>query len=211
MFNKLYSAVFVVISLGIFGSAHAVPVLLDETSFNANISGLAVQVEDFEGITAGVYASPFTFANGTYSATADAAVQSGSLFCVTGQCLTNQNIIGPKTFDSLAADTLYWGTDFYNILGASDPFQVTVVGGSGTGVFSGNGSHNGFWGFYDALGIQSITFENLGINGGYINYSFDNITTASLSSVPEPGSLGLLGLAMVIAGLMMRRKRSLLI
>ena len=208
MLNHYFRLLVVTLAFGTLGTAHSIPILLNEADFNTQISGFSVQVEDFESITAGTYTSPFTFSNGTYNSTSNASVNSSSTFCQTGQCLTNQNIIaGVKTFDSFLADTLFWGTDFYNILNGTNPFEVTVVGGSGTATFTGTGSNNGFWGFYDSLGILSVSFENLGSNGGtsFLNYSFDNITTGSATSVPEPTSLALFALGLAGIGFMRKR------
>lgn len=189
----------IVAAAGLLGSVsvvQAIPLQLDATQFGAALSGASsIAVEDFESYTGTDQSNPFTFSNGTYtSAGSFPQVVSGGTFCGTlgDQCLLSQTILDTRTFGGFAAGTNLFGADLHFIL-ATDLFQVNVTGGSGVLSFQATGaSFSGFAGFFDALGLISISFLNLGTSGvGSGNYSFDNVTTA-MATVPEPATLTLL-------------------
>lgn len=180
------------------GTAGAIPTELTAAQFLAQIAGLATIVEDFEGFPVGNQSSPLAIANGT--ATLPGVAFVGPDICTTlNNCLwDNADILGARSFAGLPAGAAFWGTDFLP-LGPSNPFRVTVVGGSGTLTVEAAGRD--FWGFHDALGISSVSFLNLGTGGSFGNYSFDNVTTAAAAAVPEPSTWALLAVGGIFFGL----------
>jgi hypothetical protein len=192
---------FVLALLAPAGAALAAPVQLTNAQFTAAIAGLPTQTENFEGFAAGNYASPFTLANGTYTATTPSITDSTFLCAPGSRCLIDQDSLsGTRAFSSLPANTGFWSASFQTF-DRDDVFRVTVTGGSGESVFQVAGTTT-FLGFSDPAGLTRIAVENLGNGGDRGNYSFDNVTTATLAAltpVPVPGSLplvaaGLLGL-----------------
>ncbi len=179
--------------------AVAAPVQLTRAQFTLQTAGLSTVVENFEGFSIGNQPNPMTLANGSYTSpfpfVADILV-----FCNSGtNCLVDQLTANqPRTFSMFPAGTSYWASDFYAIA-SNDEFSVTVVGVSGTTVFTGSGAAD-FWSFNDAAGLLSVSFRNLGNLGGTGNYSFDNVTTAAAGAVPEPASWALVGLALAAMG-----------
>ncbi len=192
-------------------AANADPIQLSDADFASAISGLTSQVEDFESTATGIKPSPFTFLNGTYTG-GDGSVTSSLLFCGTSPdiCLTNHDEIADvKTFFDFITGTAYWGADMF-FINPANPINVVVTGGSGVLDITQIGTT--FFGFYDPLGITSVTFLNMGtINPDgfrtFTNYSWDNITTATVQ-VPEPGTLALFGLGLFGMGLARRRKKA---
>ncbi|NKC12057.1 MAG: hypothetical protein GKR94_07600 [Gammaproteobacteria bacterium] len=217
MSNPIFKLILITLSFSILSAAHGLPIQLDRFSFNSRSldSSLFIQTETFEDIPLdGSSRSPFTFANGTLNSNATIENTDFGL-CFTSQCLfdLSQSREVVKTFDNLPVDTSYWGGDVYVLrLGAIiNPFAVTVVGGSGTAVFSNLNLNNSFLGFFDALGILSVSFTDLGggpnppasdLFADYNTFTFDNITTASLVAVPEPTGLALF--AITITGMFFR-------
>ncbi|MEQ9407601.1 MAG: PEP-CTERM sorting domain-containing protein [Fuerstiella sp.] len=190
--------------------AHAGLIKLDESQFNAAAGGTAV-VEDFEAFGTGSYASPFVFANGRYQSSvgnsAPVRILDQATWGPTRRLLSGA-ITDVRTFDLFAAGTTLVGMDVFYI-NPDNVFDVTVVGGSGMLNLSGQtGTSLGtFLGFQDALGITSIQFRNV-TPFAPSNYSFDNVRTASIASVPEPSSLTLLAMgAITIFGCGRRRRR----
>jgi hypothetical protein len=167
--------------------AQAVPVQIDSALFTSAIAGLNTQVEDLESEALSI-APSFTLSNASYSSNlSDSEVYAGAPFCgaAENQCLYSRLTDGVRQFDAVPSDTAYFGLELL-ALQSSNTFQINVTGGSGVLSFTQSGAD--FLGFYDALGITSITFENLGSGNTSANYSFDNIVTAQLSAVPVPAA-----------------------
>lgn len=178
-------------ALMVVNMASAVPIELTAAQFTSQTVGLATIIEDFEGFVTGNQLNPLTLANGTAIFPGVPYVLADPFFCPNStNCLMDNGITSPRIFAALPAGTTYWGADFTQVLlGHSDTFRVTVVGGSG--MLTIEAIERDFWGFNDALGISSVSFLNLGSGSTFfVNYSFDNVTTAS--SVPTPSTLMLL-------------------
>lgn len=192
-------------------AAHAVPIQLSSAQFAADVSGLTAAVETFEGIPSNTQGNPFPFANGSITsseATNDLVVVDSPTFCGTlaDSCLTGRSVIDDvRTITGLPPGTTHWSADLYFIW-PTDNISITVTGGSGLLTIATTGaSLDDFVGFADTLGLTSVVFVNAGTPGvGRANYSFDNITTAS---VPEPTTLGLLGAGLLAAVLVRWRTR----
>ncbi|MFK5951087.1 MAG: hypothetical protein QM500_20220 [Methylococcales bacterium] len=196
---------FVAIILFFLTSANSAPIQLSETDFYSQISGLATVIEDFEGYRIGPKTSPFRFVNGTYNGSGNPAVENAEVFCNDGdQCLTNQSIGGRKVFNNFSTRTVYWAVSM-DFVRPSDPFNIRV--NTGSGVLSVDFTANQqsyFLGFYDALGIDSVSIKNYGANNQMGNYSFDNITT---NAVPIPTALWLFGSGLLELLRVARRKK----
>ena len=172
-------------------TASATPIELTRAQFTAATAGIPTVVETFEEFAEGLHSSPLTLSNGTYTSTSPLVNANAPLLCgnPVGKCLldSSDNTSG-RLFSALPANTDFWSTDFRALLNGADLFQVTVVGASGTAVFTQTAGD--FWGFADSAGLTSVTFLDL----GSVNYSFDNVTTAApTQTVSEPTSVALLG------------------
>jgi hypothetical protein len=164
----------------------AIPTQLSSSEFSTAISDLPTQIEDFETTPIGVKGSVFTFENGTFTDMhpifAEVRIFGFCFTGLTGLCLKHPNIGGVRQVDALPDGTTHWGVDI-STFGPGDDFQVIVTGGSG--VLDITVSNFEFLGFFDPLGIESVTVENL---TPFFNYQWDNFTTAQL---PEPGTFGI--------------------
>jgi hypothetical protein len=191
-------------------AAFALPVELTRAEFTAQTAGLTKIVEDMQGLTDNTsYGSPLVLANGTYTAS-HPAVQSA--WCSSLGLGPNNLCIGsidldPRSFSLFPAGTTFWGTDISMPITQGAVFNVTVVGGSGTTVFSRFATNPDFFGFTDPLGLLSITFAEVPQDFITPAFAFDNVTTAGPpATVPEPATLVLL--ASGLAGLHWRRRKA---
>lgn len=186
-------------------AAFALPVELTRAEFTAQTAGLTTIVEDMQGFTDKTgYSSPVVLANGTYTALnpyVDSAWCPGP---ATNVCIGSLDV-EPRSFSLFPTGTTFWGTDISMPISQGAVFNVTVVGGSGTAVFSRFATNPDFFGFTDALGLLSITFAEVPQPSITPAFAFDNVTTAGgPATVPEPATLVLL--ATGLAGLHWRRK-----
>ena len=179
------------------GVARALPTQLSRTQFETLTTGnLTTQVEDFESFFIGLEVSPLTLLNGTATFTASVPnITDAVTLCTSGKCMAGSgDSRGLRAFDAFPMGTQLWGTDFAAFASA-DIFDITVVGGSGTLVLDDVAASE-FFGFKDSMGLTSVGFENVSIEGKS-NYVFDDVTTA----IPEPSTALLVGLGLVcVAG-----------
>ncbi|WP_246116939.1 PEP-CTERM sorting domain-containing protein [Denitrobaculum tricleocarpae] len=207
------------LALGVFTlgqTAQATPIQLDAAQFTAQTQGLTVTTEDFTGVS-GEKPNPYSFTNGTFTGRTPIVVGSGrscpnSFWCLADAGRPQET----KTISALPAGTQFWAAELSMESRTDNPFDITVTGGSGTLEITGLVMDKlNFLGFFDPLGILSVSFLNKGTQVGnsrrYSFYSFDNIRTAGglavdPVAVSEPGTLALLGLGLLGLGMLRRRK-----
>lgn len=191
-------------------AAFALPVELTRAEFTAQTAGMSTIVEDLQRFgNETAHHSPMPLVNGVFTAshpyiTSSSCVPWGDL---SRRCL-GANDHNARSFSLFPPGTTFWGTDFFYAIGPGAVFNVTVVGGSGTTLFSRFAQPIDFFGFTDPLGLLSITFVADGPDseGFRRGYAFDNMTTAGPAMVPEPATLVLL--ASGLAGLTWRRRKA---
>jgi PEP-CTERM motif-containing protein len=115
------------------------------------------------------------------------------------------NIVTSQTLVGLTAGTTY-AVDF--IIASeyinSDSIRVSVDGGPGT-LFTASPYNSGFWDNWEskqfvftATGTTAtVQFDTLGLNAGGYDVGLDNVRLSTVSGVPEPSSILVLGLAAV--------------
>ena len=171
----------VLYGLTCIGSASATPTQLTEAQFTAQITGLPTIVETFDGFPLGFPDSPFAIANGVYIG--NPKISFGG-WCALSQCMDSNFTDG--IFNVFPTGTKFWST---RIIYASDGdiLRVTVTGDSGVLQVelppAGWVPGGVFVGFSDSAGLKSIVFQ---LVQGQVNYSFDDVTTAGVSSVTPP-------------------------
>lgn len=211
MFQNSCAAFFGMVMLGVAGTAHALPMMVDYNDINV------ATLEDFESFPAFDVQTGAEVYNG-FTASADSGnwiIGASSTFCDTSgdQCLMNQTATNDtRTFDTFASGTNFFGLDL-TAIGEQDDFQINVNGSSGLNTFVVTGSE--MLGFGDTAGLASVSVTNLGDGSGFSNYGLDDIitgTSANLSdntpSIPEPATLALFGLGLGGVGVLARRRRS---
>ncbi|HEY8352041.1 MAG TPA: hypothetical protein VIK87_05815 [Sphingomonadales bacterium] len=198
------------IACGFFGTAQALPVMVDYHSITP------ATVETFEDEETGISQYSIYFNGFRARSEGMLSVSDASLLCGAAgdQCLTADFASMSRIFDEFAADTVYFG--FYlHAASSSDVLEITAVGASGTETFTVSGS--GYYAFADDLGLTSITINNFGMMVGgdlpsWGDWTLDDVITATAdqsqepgpgSSVPAPGALALFALG----GIMMLRRR----
>jgi hypothetical protein len=200
--------------------AGATPLQIGESAFQDNYSNAHLVSENFEAYSEGLQTSPFVMTNGTYIGTGSVDAAPWCTFAGADKCLDTQMTDG--TFQALPAGTTMWTA---RVIFSSGPQTVlaTVVGNSGilqVDIESDGGATDGeFLGFYDAQGLQSVSFHIVPNGNGVMNYGFDNVTTSASTPLggggtaaePAPtlseGVAALLAAAMSVVGVFAVRRR----
>ena len=200
--------------------ASATPLQINESAFQNNYSNLHLVSENFEGFSEGPQPSPLVIANGTYIGTGSVDAAPWCTFAGADKCL--DTVMNDGTFQAFPDGTTMWTT---RVIFASGPqtVLVTVIGNSGrlqTNIESDGGATAGeFLGFYDAQGLQSVSFHILSDGIDVVNYGFDHVTTSASTPLggggtaaePTPmlseGVAALLAAAMSVVGVFGVRRR----
>jgi hypothetical protein len=205
---KLAPIRFVILScclLACVFAAQAIPLVLTASEFGAQTAGLARTVEDLEGLPNPAPSSPVVLANGSYTSSSPRVMALVDFCGDSDQCLLDAYIDRPRTFNALPSGTTFWATDLH-LVNPNDVLDITVVGGSGTLNLTQT-PVGSFLAFHDQLGLSSISFRNVSVDGSG-TYSFDNITTAS-GTIGAPSSLPLVSLGLACLACLGTLDRSL--
>lgn len=203
------------LGLACFQTSSAAPVQITEGQYTHGYSNEHVLIETFDALSQGVQPSPLQIANGVYVGTG--SIDSAPWCDVEGSnaCLDTQ--ISDGIFEQFPLATTTWSARLY--FSGPETVHITISGHSGTlqtDVTSDGAPGGGtFMGFYDADGLESVSFH---IAEGGFNYAFDDVTTAvssprgssDVTAFPAPtlsnGSVSLLALLTLGAGLVAARR-----
>lgn len=184
---------------GMLGSAQAtVMIYTDRTSFEAAISGAVT--EDFSDTT---LASPLSSITGSGAVTP--SITGGHLYDI----IDNGSSI--DTVFNFSSGVYSFGGDWdFSPGGAGTGIAFTTANGTTTNIGellnSGGTAFTGFWGF-----VSTDAFTSVGLSEGsnplgiQETYYLDNLT---FSTVPEPGTLALMGVGILGFAFASRRKNS---
>lgn len=176
-------------------NASAAPVLLNATDFAAALAPSTAVVETFNGFQEGFTSSPLQLANSIF--TADSTPYVGAIGLFSSYSLITQQGLA-SAFSGFGAGTTLFGLDLAGFIPA-DTLEVTVVDDDGASSFRATiASFGGFFGVMDVRGLISVSFRDLGYGSGQGNYAFDNVVTGSAAAIPEPASLALTGLGLLM-------------
>jgi hypothetical protein len=184
-------------------NASAAPVRLSAADFSATLDPLTAVLETFEGFQEGFTPSPLQLANSTFTSSNPYV---GNFFLFPNKGVIDQ-IGGATAFSGFRAGTTMFGLNLAGFIPA-DLLEVTVLGVDGSSTFRARiASFGGFFGVQDGSGLISVGFRDLGDGSGQGNYGFDNVITGS-TVIPEPASLALAGLGLLLMLAAGRRNRS---
>jgi hypothetical protein len=166
----------------------------------------ATTIEDFEASNGLVGGTSATFNGFTLKVAQSVAVVRSDLFCGSSNtCAIDAVIEGNRVFDGFGLGTTAFGLALRQFT-SGDTIQATVVGGSGTSVFNFSAATT-LVGFFDAAGLTSVTFNNLGRPNGIGAYSFDDVITSAPAVIPLPAGLPLLIGGLGALGIFARKRR----
>ena len=192
--TTIRSVIFSCSLLACISTARASPLVLTGSEFTVQTAGLARTIEDLEGFTNPAPSSPVMLANGSYTSSSPRIMALVDFCGDSDQCLLDAYIDRPRTFSALPSGTTFWATDLH-FVNPNDVFDISVIGGSGSLNLTQT-PIGSFLAFHDDLGLSSISFRNVSVDGSG-TYSFDNITTVSDRTIDAPASLKLIGLGLL--------------
>ena len=170
------------IAVGFTMTAYAVPLQIDYASISQ------ATLEDFQSQALGDMSSPVSFNGFTYSEAGTAGiVDTDACNGVNGdRCLVPSSTNSPFVFDGLA--TTAFGFDLFSERG----LIATVSGNSGSATFDLGGSGGGLFGFFDPLGLISISLSGSPTNGSLAATGGQNSLNGATAGVlnTRPGSPG---------------------
>ncbi|HEY8352042.1 MAG TPA: hypothetical protein VIK87_05820, partial [Sphingomonadales bacterium] len=117
----------------------------------------------------------------------------------------HQQLHLPRIFEDFDDDTRYFGFYLQHVA-PSNVFEITATGLSGTASFQVSG--NGYYAVGDIEGFTQVIVTNLGTDGGFLRFTFDDVITGRslIQAVPAPGALALFALGSGGAVLFPRRR-----
>ena len=193
----------------------ALIVFNDQASFLTQVQS-GFYLEDFEGEASGTLSSPHVFTNGTHSFQASAP---NDLFIVSsiagaGQTLSHRNdhIVTLSSFAGPSAVTAIGGFFFPNTGSSVDPnFGMDIFASNGVDSTTVNLlaplTTSTFVGFISTgPAFTILTMDIVGLAGPPNADTNDFIVGTAVSSIPEPGTLAILGLGLAGLGFARRRK-----
>jgi hypothetical protein len=185
--------------------AAATPVVVLRDEFAALQSGRTVIVEDFQGFDPiGALPSPVHLANGKVSAVGPAIGQlaDGSRVISFAGYFTDFTVIS-----DFPPGTIAWGTGISVVPLVSDPYDIEIIGRSGTTILDDYGSQfffgpDGFFGVHDPEGLIEVRIRAAMFDGFY---TLHDIQT---TLVPEPAgvALGVFASAILIVWIQWARR-----
>ena len=196
----------------------------DEAAYNGATNGLTFAVEDFESYSAGLLTKGSQHSFNGFSAQADdnntgsnnegfEIYPSGFAGAEHSPFTTSQylgwsedtpNFNGSGTYGvtvslSFASPLQAIAFDFLDS-DRTDEYNLFVNGVNVTSFLSSSSSYDGsfFFGLVDTVGITSVVFSADSTSpGGFTEeFGIDNVRTSTLTSVPEPSTLAIFGLAL---------------
>lgn len=163
------------------GEALASPMAIGRDAFSDLETGRSVVTEDFESFTLGPQNSPLAMANGVVSMADPFVADVGDARVLYSACCW----LDFMTLTGFPDGTIAWGASMRDVFPSGSNYDIKVVGGSGTEVFSDLDfmSTPGFIGVYDETGILEVQ-----IRGNHLD-AIPRLFDIQTISIPEPHGL----------------------